>query len=721
MVRLILGEFNSSSFFAVSLNSSHYRQGENGQWQNLPAEAYLQEQGVRYRLRTEREINWTQYRNHQWLKSYRNGQYRIDKRVHEKITSIVVSTPGIALTQLLQSDDSVSTDDVYALIATHQIYADLSNKLLSEATKVQLFRDIETAEAFQLNQDSTVVLPTTELDPGQAWFWDGKLVSIVQVGASQVVLRTDSGLVELNHAEFYQLHQSRLLTPTSQHDKAASSEGWTIFLQASPEDLRVANQRYRLLQAHRAGESLGLDAPSERTLRRWTQQFKLAEQSFHWGYVGLLPRRAAQGNRTERISAETWAIVDRVIEEHYETLQQKGKWAVYGILLREWEKANSSAPCPSHITFYRRVQQRAGQKQIQSRQGSRAAYQQSPFYWSLEATTPKHGERPFELCHIDHTELDLELVCSRTGRNLGRPWATVMLDAFSRRVLAVYLSFDPPSYRACMMILRLCVQRFERFPENVVVDQGAEFQSVYFETLLAAFNCTKKQRPAARPRFGSVIERFFGTSHTEFFYTLRGNTQLNKPIRQLTKQVHPKTQAAWTLEELYESFCGYAYEVFDQQVHPALHQSPHDAFVYGMQQSGHRPHQRTAYDLRFQILTLPSTTKGTAKIHPRRGIRIHYLDYWVVDDSFLNPLLEGTEVPVRYDPFDVSAAYAYVQGRWVRCISEYHAIFQGRSEREIKLTSIELRQQQQQRTHHLRLRAKMLAQYLESVETSEER
>ncbi|MCL5264899.1 MAG: hypothetical protein M1343_06875, partial [Chloroflexi bacterium] len=42
-------------------------------------------------------------------------------------------------------------------------------------------------------------------------------------------------------------------------------------------------------------------------------------------------------------------------------------------------------------------------------------------------------------------QLDVELVCSRTGRNLGRPWATFLTDAFSRRFLAVYLTFDPPS------------------------------------------------------------------------------------------------------------------------------------------------------------------------------------------------------------------------------------------------------------------------------------
>ena len=27
---------------------------------------------------------------------------------------------------------------------------------------------------------------------------------------------------------------------------------------------------------------------------------------------------------------------------------------------------------------------------------------------------------------------------------------------------------------------------------------------------------------------------------------------------------------------------------------------------------------------------------------------------------------------VRYDPFDMGTAYAYVKGQWIRCISQYY-------------------------------------------------
>ena len=263
------------------------------------------------------------------------------------------------------------------------------------------------------------------------------------------------------------------------------------------------------------------------------------------------------------------------------------------------------------------------------------------------------------------------------------------------------------------------MQRFSRLPETIVVDGGAEFGSTYFETLLAAFGCTKKQRPAGKARFGSIIERLFGTTNTEFFHNLRGNTQITKNVRLVTKANNPKRQAVWTLDELYENFCAYSYEFYDCQEHPALLQSPRQAFTNGLTLSGVRQMQEIVYDENFKIFTLPSTPKGTAKVQPSRGIKINYLYYWSMDEEFLSPEIEGTNVPIRYDPFDLGTAYAHVKGHWVRCISEYYKSFHDRSEREVKLASLELRRSKQKHAQRVTLSAKEKAAYLEGAEAKE--
>jgi putative transposase len=90
-----------------------------------------------------------------------------------------------------------------------------------------------------------------------------------------------------------------------------------------------------------------------------------------------------------------------------------------------------------------------------------------------------------------------------------------------------------------MMILRDCVRRHSRLPQVIVMDGGPEFQSTYFETLLARYECTKKVRPPAQARFGSVCERLFGTTNSQFIHNLRGNTQITRNVRQVTKSNEP--------------------------------------------------------------------------------------------------------------------------------------------------------------------------------------
>lgn len=117
------------------------------------------------------------------------------------------------------------------------------------------------------------------------------------------------------------------------------------------------------------------------------------------------------------------------------------------------------------------------------------------------------------------------------------------------------------------------------------------------------------------------------------------------------------------------------------------------------------------------MLTLPSTRKGTARVLGGVGVKIHYIHYWA--EAFLDPEVEGTQVPVRFDPFDAGTAYAFVKGRWVRCLSEHYARFAGRSERELMLASAELHKRHQQHRQHATLTARQLADFLASLEAEE--
>jgi len=215
---------------------------------------------------------------------------------------------------------------------------------------------------------------------------------------------------------------------------------------------------------------------------------------------GIAGEASEQGNRTSRLSEESRNLLVQFVESDYEDLRQKTKLASWAALKRRCDELGIVAP--TYVTFCSAVRERPTFLQTLKRKGRRASYAHSSFYFELEPTTPRHGDRPFEIGHIDHTELDVEVVCSHTGRPLGRPWLTVLIDAFSRRCLAFYLTFDEPSYRSCMMILRDCVRRHSRLPQTVVLDGGPEFQARISRRFWPATNAPRKCVP--RHKLASV-------------------------------------------------------------------------------------------------------------------------------------------------------------------------------------------------------------------------
>jgi putative transposase len=78
-------------------------------------------------------------------------------------------------------------------------------------------------------------------------------------------------------------------------------------------------------------------------------------------------------------------------------------------------------------------------------------------------------------------------------------------------------------------------------------------------------------------------------------------------------------------------------------------------------------------------------------------------------------------VPVRYDPFDASTAYAYVGNTWHRCISERHEDFLNRSRYEIAAAADELRAQYRLVNRgNLRVEGKPLSQFIVKLKKQEE-
>jgi putative transposase len=694
----------------LSVTQPHrYQRKPTGGWQSPPGETAAQDLGLYYRVRTSAEYHPTYIGNLKFLQDYWVRPFPVTAEQEAQVLTSLDAFPGVSVAGLLDAHHDLPVDVVWALLLQERIFTDLSAASLMQWDRVCLYRRAEEVPRPGARHDLPQVIPLAS-----RLLWDGRLWE-AEVQGDIVVLQPEIGAeFRLPAVYFQRLVELGVITPgglaTPSPMRVATRE---LLSHAGPKALEAANRRWREILAHTRGDPITVTV---RSIQHWIAAFRRAEAECDCGYLGLLDQVARRGNRTARLPEESKRLLADMMTTHYAQPQAKRAAAVYRLYRASCEQ-QGILPV-SERTFYRERARLATQEVTTLRRGKRAATASAPFFWQLDQTTPRHGERPFARAHLDHTELDLLLVSSVTGKPLARPWATFLTDAYSRRVVACAVSFDPPSYRSAMMAFRLCVQRYGRLPQELVVDGGPEFGSVYFESLLTQCFVTKLARPSNQPRFGSVVERLFGTTTTELLNQLRGNTQASMTPRHLTRAVDPQRLAVWTLERFASRLADFVYEVYDQMDHPALGQSPREAFAQGMHLAGSRSHRLIPYTEDFVMQTRPTTRTGTAKIQPGRGMRVHGLQYW--HEAMRSPRVAGQTVPVRYEPYDMGVVYAYIGGQWLECLADDFAQVHGRSEREWHLILEEWRaQQRQHQQKRVTLNGSLLAQFLRRLEQDE--
>ena len=606
-------------------------------------------------------------------------------------------------------ETGVTVDAVYQLIANGTLYVDLRREALINFTRVHVYSSKPAAIA----KSDCIPFPKgnfVDLEAGALIQWGEKTFEIANLDQNSVWL-----VGEANHhptvprEHFEDLIRRGEIGCTSAGEASSSDPQWMkLWNAAKPNVQKEAQRRYDLVMRYRRKEPLGKGSTPLRTLQLWAADYRRAETFYGNGLVGLLPDWALRGDRTtQRINPHVLELMKDFIENDYERNVQSSMLSVYG-KFRLACKAIKETP-PVYITFVRYVKKRPIHEQEFKRMGSRAAYDSEPFYYRLKKDTPRHGDRPFEICHIDHTLLDIELIDPITGQNFGRPWASFLVDAFTRRIPVAYLAFEAPSYRTSMMVLRDCVRRFGRLPQILVVDRGPDFTSTYFQCLAAAFEITIKWRPKSKPRFGSVIENLFDVAHGQFIYNLTGNTQLTRKNARLTTPSHnPRNLAEWSLGPLYERLCSWAYDRYDVMEHSTLKQSPRSLYVNTIRLTGERRHRMLAYGEDFKVLTLPTTKSGTAKNIKNKGVKINNEYYWsaALDTS---DLLER-QLHVRYDPYDHTVALVYARDRWVKCFSQDHYQGGNLTESEMRICSAEKARRNLMFSRRAGERAEQLAQ-----------
>jgi putative transposase len=210
------------------------------------------------------------------------------------------------------------------------------------------------------------------------------------------------------------------------------------------------------------------------------------------------------------------------------------------------------------------------------------------------------ADYPLAVVQIDHTPLDVILVDDVHRRAVGRPWLTVAEDVYSRMVLGIHVSFEPPSANSVGLCLTHAILPKEQwlarrdvarawpcwgFPRRIQVDNGKEFRGVMLERACAEYGIDLEWRPPLTPEVSGHIERVIGTINREM-HRLPGTTFSNPKER---ADYDSDAAATLTLSDLERLLAEWITGVYHERVHNGIKTAPRARFEHGVIGDAHTP------------------------------------------------------------------------------------------------------------------------------------
>jgi putative transposase len=203
------------------------------------------------------------------------------------------------------------------------------------------------------------------------------------------------------------------------------------------------------------------------------------------------------------------------------------------------------------------------------------------------------AQRPLECVVMDHTEVDLHLVLlDESGTVIAetrRPWLILVVDVFTRMILAANLSWSSPSLETLMDGLKQTVRpkdflahlatskslafacdgfgKFARMlVDNDLANVGQSMRMTAFSVGLdVSFAAVKN------PESKSIVERTFGTLNTALWHQANGGVRA-RPGE--LKDEDPTKEARFTIDEAQEMLWEFIATVYHVEVHDGIEMAP---------------------------------------------------------------------------------------------------------------------------------------------------
>ncbi|MFQ6403752.1 integrase catalytic domain-containing protein [Methylophilus sp. 'Pure River'] len=279
--------------------------------------------------------------------------------------------------------------------------------------------------------------------------------------------------------------------------------------------------------------------PSALSLYRWNRK----KQKGRGSTVDLVDRFEQRGRRLSW-SKTVKDIVDKAIEEVYFNHQLYPKGAVAELVetrIGQWVKKlppDHEIKLPSKSSIYRYIEKLEAYNVISRRLGKSEADLRFRSVKGKQIAT-----RLLERWEIDHTPLDILVVCEKSFKPLGRPWLTITIDKYSRMIVGFYLSFREPSAYAVLQCLKQAILPKDEIlaaypdiktpwpargiPETIVCDNGMDLHANALMSFCQELGIQVQFCPAKTPQYKGSVERVFRTIEEGLIHQLPGTVFAN--------------------------------------------------------------------------------------------------------------------------------------------------------------------------------------------------
>jgi len=317
---------------------------------------------------------------------------------------------------------------------------------------------------------------------------------------------------------------------------------------------------------------------------RWKSRFQAAGNDIY----ALVSGSERRGNRAHRYCDDVTAIIQDAIESTYLTRERRTVQDTLDRAIALVRKENelrptgAQLPSPTRRLVSRAIEALPAFDKFAARYGHQAAIKR---FRSVQAH--RTTALPLERAEIDHTLLDMMVIDDTSGLPLGRPWVTACIDDYTRCLLGISISFEPPSHLTVAHCLKDAflpkISLRERYPSikntweahgvmrELVVDNGVEFHSKSLEAACLSLGIEIHYSARKTPWFKGKIERFLGTLNAGVAHGNPGTTFRNIFDKD---DYDPSKHVVVRLAVLQEIVRRWVADVYHQRPHRSLDASP---------------------------------------------------------------------------------------------------------------------------------------------------